>query len=97
VAIAECAMANGIGLDATSAELGSRVDASLFGESGNRAVVSVEPGKLAAVEALAASKGLPLVELGHAGGDRIRLGAGLDLPIDQMAAAYREALPSIMA
>ena len=96
VAIAECAIANGMGVDAAPSELGSRIDAALFGEAGNRAVVSVELGKLVAVEALAASKRLPLVELGRSGGDHVRLGSHLDLPIDQMAATYREALSAIM-
>ena len=96
VAIAECAIANGIGIKGALGELGSRIDAALFGEAGNRAVISVEKGKLAAVDTLAASKGLPLIELGLSGGDRIRLGSSLDLPIDQMETVYREALPSIM-
>ena len=96
VALAECAIASGIGIDAASAELGTRIDAALFGEAGNRAVVSVHPGDLEPVQALAGSKGLPLVELGRSEGVRIRLGPDLDLSIDEAAAVYRDALPAIM-
>jgi len=49
----------------------------LFGEAPSRALVSCRPEKLAAVEALCQSQGLPCWRLGEAGGDKLHLGEGI--------------------
>ncbi|HJN91383.1 MAG TPA: phosphoribosylformylglycinamidine synthase subunit PurL, partial [Dehalococcoidia bacterium] len=98
VALAECAMVGEIGLDASAAELGARVDVALFGEAGARAVVSVSSGKVDAFVALAADAGVTSTRLGVVGGARVRLGGGgIDCSIESLNSAYREAVPRAMA
>ena len=96
VALAECAVAGGVGFDGASIELGSRVDAALFGEAGARAVVSVHPRDRGACGALAHEMEVPFTLLGTVSGDRLRIGAAIDLPISDIGAAYRNALPSLL-
>ena len=45
------------------------------------------------LEALAAAHDVPLTYLGAVGGDRLRLGPHIDLPIAELARAYEEGLP----
>ena len=96
VALAECAVAGGAGFDGASIELGSRVDAALFGEAGARAVVSVHPRDRSACGALAHEMEVPFTLLGTVSGDHLRIGAAIDLPISDIGAAYRNALPSLL-
>ena len=102
VALAECAIAagqgaSGLGADCAALDLGPRLDAALFGEAGARAVVSAVPADLAPLTALATEHGVPLTPLGSVGGDRIRLGPALDLPLAEAARAYRDALERTLA
>ena len=96
VALAECAIAGGLGLDASALELGPRLDAALFGEAGARAVVSLCPTDLPALLARAVETGVPLAPLGTVAGDRLRLGPAVDLRVGNLARAYRSALPSLL-
>ncbi len=96
VALAECAVAAGLGLDAPSLDLGPRLDAALFGEAGARAVVSLRPSDLPALESLAAEHGVPVTPFGPVGGDRLRLGP-LDLPLADVTDAYRGGLERALA
>ena len=93
VALAEAAIGAGLGLDASSADLGPRLDAALFGEAGARALVTVRPADRPALEQFAAEIGVPVTPLGLVGGDRLRLGRALDLPLAEATTAYREGLP----
>ena len=91
VALAECCLAAGVGLDARAAELGDRLDAALFGEAQSRFVVATPDAESrAALEALAAEAGVEAVALGVATGTgedaRLRLG-----PLGASLAALREA------
>ena len=93
VALAESAIAGaagrGVGIDCAAAPLGARRDAALFGEAGGRALVSVAPTGLAAVEALARRRGVALARLGTVGGERLRIGrGGIDVPLAAAADAY---------
>jgi hypothetical protein len=45
------------------------------------------------LEALAAAHDVPLAYLGVTGGDRLRLGPHIDLPVSELARAYEEGLP----
>ncbi|MCY3886285.1 MAG: phosphoribosylformylglycinamidine synthase subunit PurL [Chloroflexi bacterium] len=96
VALAECAVAGGVGLDGASIDLGPRVDAALFGEAGARAVVGVHPRDRSACGALAQEIGIPITFLGTVSGDRLRIGAAVDLHITDIGTAYRKALPTLM-
>ncbi len=75
VAVAECCLAAGAGVDAAEVVLGARLDAALFGEAQSRFVVAVADAASAErLRALAAEAGVPATVLGRLGGDRIRLG-----------------------
>ena len=91
VALAECCLAGGVGLEASEADLGPRLDAALFGEAQSRFIVAVPDAESrAALEALAAEAGVPVAALGVATGAgedaRLRLG-----PVDASLSALREA------
>ncbi|MYD73119.1 MAG: phosphoribosylformylglycinamidine synthase II, partial [Chloroflexi bacterium] len=94
VALAESAMAGAVGVDV---ELGDvqRLDATLFGEAGARAVVSVEPEDAARLVGFAARFDLPAARIGVVGGDRIVV-RGIDLPVSEAAAAWESALPALL-
>jgi phosphoribosylformylglycinamidine synthase subunit PurL len=79
VTLAECAFdTGGIGLDVDVAAVPTAGQAqaaatTLFGESASRAVVSVAPGNLAALMALANELAVPVARLGRTGGSRISI------------------------
>ena len=68
VALAESAMAGGLGFDITTGPAGGlagcRLDAVLFGEGQGRVVVSVSAEQLAAFEETVAATGVPCAQLG---------------------------------
>ena len=91
VALAECCLAGGVGLDAGGAELGPRLDAALFGEAQSRFIVAApDAAARVALEALAAAAGVEATVLGVASGTgedaRLQLG-----PLDASLSALREA------
>ena len=104
VALAElCIAAEGgpIGLDAAYHEEGVSTTAGLFGEAPSRAVLATAPGEGGTLTALARRHGVPILPLGRTGepGGRFVLRAGglaLDLPVDELAEAYEDALPRRM-
>jgi phosphoribosylformylglycinamidine synthase len=83
----------GRGLDASGLALTGRLDAALFGEAPSRIVVSCTPAAKGDLEALAAFHDVPITYLGVVGGDRLRLGPHVDLPVSELARAYEEGLP----
>jgi len=87
------AFGGGRGLDASGLGFTGRLDAALFGEAPSRIVVSCPPAARGDLEALAASHDVPLTHLGVVGGDRLRLGSHIDLPVSELARAYEEGLP----
>ena len=87
---------SGLGADCAGAPLGDRLDAALFGEAGARAVVSCTPANAQALATLAAEFAVPATPLGNVGGDRIRLGAAIDIPLANAARAHRDALPQAL-
>jgi phosphoribosylformylglycinamidine synthase II len=102
VALAECCIAGGIGLECSNETItqllqrdGCRLDALLFGESQSRIVISVAPDRFAELETIAEQVGVPLVALGVVGGERLRLGSNVDLPISEMREVWSEALSKL--
>jgi len=93
VTVAESCIASGQGLDASGLAFTGRLDAGLFGEAASRIVVSCAAAARGDLEALAASHDVPLTHLGVVGGDRLRLGPHIDLPVSELARAYEEGLP----
>lgn len=82
VALAEAALASGLGAD-----LDLSWDATeLFGEGGGQAVLALPPEAAAALES-----DVPLRRIGVAGGDRV-----LGIPLAELRRAYEQALPEAM-
>jgi len=92
VALAECCIAGGVGLEAGHTPLGTRLDAALFGEAQSRFVVATpNAGSTASLLELAAEHDVPVQHLGAARGGRIRLGA-LDISLADAHTAYEGGL-----
>ncbi|MGH9173845.1 MAG: hypothetical protein ACRD1H_05790, partial [Vicinamibacterales bacterium] len=73
-----CCFDTALGVSANLASVGDvpggfRVNATLFGESASRIVVSAGPGTIDALLAAARDLEVPATIIGRAGGDRIRL------------------------
>ncbi|MDP1572594.1 MAG: phosphoribosylformylglycinamidine synthase subunit PurL [Vicinamibacterales bacterium] len=88
VAVAECAFDTG-GIGATvdvpavdGIRAGFGVNATLFGESASRIVVSVAAARLDTVLARAAKAGVPAAAIGETGGDRLRFSVDGAIVID---------------
>ena len=60
----------------------------LFGEAPSRALVSCRPEKLAAVEALCQSQGLPCRRLGEVAGQKLCIEGVLEVPVAALGEAY---------
>jgi phosphoribosylformylglycinamidine synthase len=77
------------------------VEATLFGESPSRVIVSVEPARTAAVLAAAAEAGVPAAWIGATGGSAISIAiagsAIIDCPVREAEARWANSLPAIMA
>lgn len=104
VALAECAIAGGLGLEGDAFAWEGRLDAALFGERQSRIVVSVAADSLEELRDIARRHGIAALVLGRvtAGGEgaRFRLGAGggvVDLPLDALVRAYEGGLPDALA
>ena len=92
IALAECCLDQGLGCRVT---LPGDLFTQLFSESAARAVVAVRPGSERAFAALAARHGVPVSELGAAGGDSLVVQGSFDIPVDEIAAAHRGPLPGL--
>jgi phosphoribosylformylglycinamidine synthase len=91
VALAECCIAGGVGFRGAFSVSG-RWDALLFGEEQSRIVVSANSDRLGALERICRGEGAPWTVLGNVGGDSLRVPGLLDLPVDQMAKAWKGGL-----
>jgi phosphoribosylformylglycinamidine synthase len=107
VALAECAFDTGgigvaVDVPVVSGEFGAlAVQATLFGESASRVVVSAAPGQAAALKAAAEHAGVPAAEIGRTGGSRIRIAVdgvlAVDRAVDQAEHAWSSAIERRMA
>ncbi len=89
VALAEMAVASGIGVNA--ARIADHVD--LFSESVGRAVLCVAPDQVRAVLDVLEAHGVPHSRIGAASGDRIVVKDVLDVSVADATAAWRDRLP----
>ena len=96
VTLAESALAGDCGFAvALPGDLPPHV--ALFSESAARAVVSVEPPRTSAFEALAAEREVPFARLGETGGPRMVFGESFELPVAQAGQVYESAIPNLMS
>jgi phosphoribosylformylglycinamidine synthase subunit PurL len=97
VAVAEMAMASGIGADLLSAPAGSVPPAAFwFGEDQARYVVTVRDGDTAAVLKLAGAGQVPVTRLGVTGGDALLLPSERPLPVAMLSERFEGWLPGYM-
>jgi phosphoribosylformylglycinamidine synthase len=106
IAIAECTFdTSGIGAVVNVAGAGitgpMSVNATLFGESASRIVVSAPRDRVDAVLAAAATAGVTAVEIGTTGGDRIQIGVDgqrqIDADVRASEQAWSTAIENLMA
>jgi phosphoribosylformylglycinamidine synthase len=86
VALAECAIASGLG--AELACVMSHKQLELYGEGGGQAVVAIRPEASDRLRALGADAGVPLRRLGTAGGSDL-----LGVTVTELRRGYESALP----
>jgi phosphoribosylformylglycinamidine synthase subunit PurL len=97
VAVAEMAMAGGIGASLPECPLDLPCHAYLFGEDQGRYVLAVDPDSAPDILYSAASKGLTIVIAGMTGGDRLTLPGEEAIPLAELKAAHESWLPEYMA
>ena len=95
VALAESAIGGAIGVQ-IHGDLGTRLDAALFGEAGGRAVVSAAPATVAGLRSLAARHNVACMEIGKVGGDRLAIGDAIDAALAAAVEAWEGALPRLL-
>jgi phosphoribosylformylglycinamidine synthase subunit PurL len=91
-AVAEMAVAGGVGLRGTGVDV-----AGAFSEASGRVVACVAPRHLDEVRRRCADGGVAVRDLGVAGGDRLVLEGVVDLPLDDVVRAHRDTLPRLMS
>ena len=93
VALAESAMAGGLGFQGMSAAgSGRRADDFLFGEQPSRIVLSLKPDRAPRLEKMTRRERVPLVRLGTVGDSRFVLPPHLDLPLEELRRAWQGGL-----
>ncbi|MBA3298432.1 MAG: phosphoribosylformylglycinamidine synthase subunit PurL [Acidobacteria bacterium] len=102
VTLAECAFdSGGIGCTVNVPPAASRFDATLFGESASRVIVSAKPQDAATLLQLAAEHGVPAQIVGSTGGSRIRITVGgaraIDCDVEEAHRAWATALERFFA
>ena len=97
VAVALAEMCLGKGLGATLNWPYERHAADIFGESQSRVLVTVPVDYFNELEAQCLTENVPLVRLGMTGGTQLTLWDGCSVHVDNIRAAYENALPAIMA
>jgi phosphoribosylformylglycinamidine synthase len=95
VALAESALANGVG---ATVELPGELAplAALLGESASRVLVALQPGRAVELAALAETAGVPAARIGVTGGDAVTVPGLLELPVERLRTAYEGTLPALM-
>ncbi len=96
VALAEMAMASGIGATIDKLPEGD-AHAVLFGEDQARYVLSVEPGQADAIRIDAEKAGVPILRLGVTGGDTLAIKGEDPVTIAALEKAHEDWLPAFMA
>jgi phosphoribosylformylglycinamidine synthase len=97
VALAECAIAGGVGAE-VEVPAARRADEALFGEGGGRLVLTCAPERVDELLALAA-RPVEVMRIGTVGGDAVAVAAGAAsarLGLAEAAAAYESAIPGAL-
>ncbi|HEX5134455.1 MAG TPA: phosphoribosylformylglycinamidine synthase subunit PurL [Thermoanaerobaculia bacterium] len=89
VALAECAMESGLGVD-VRLDAPVRPSSLLFGESTGRAILTFDPEEERAVRSAAAAEGVRLQLIGRVGGERFLVRMGEGALLDESVAELRD-------
>jgi len=82
----------GRGLDASSVDLGLRLDAALFGEAQSRVIIAMRPGERGVLDQIARAGDIPYGRIGRVTAEpRFRLGL-IDVSLDELRDAYEGGL-----
>lgn len=95
VALAECCIDGKIGAQ-VRLPAGSNAEEA-FGEAPSRIVLSVSDEQSAAARQRLDAAGVPVVELGEVGGDRLTLHGTLDVPVTELEATWERTIPAAMS
>ena len=105
VTLAECCFGTNLGARVDVAATGHvpaefRINATLFGESATRAIVSVAPDQLAALVGAAAAHHVPARSIGQVGGERLALAVdgytAVDIALDEAERSWSTAIEDRM-
>jgi phosphoribosylformylglycinamidine synthase subunit PurL len=97
VALAECAIAGGIGFHAILPPSDLTPWLSLFSESASRALVTARRGRWKDLEELAEARVVPIARVGLTGGSRLRFDGLFDVELTDATVVYEGAIPRLMA
>ena len=92
VALAECCILGGLGLRSGDIPKQGRWDAALFGELPSRAVISIAPEHLEEVVRRLGEHGVPYVQLGQVGGERLVMPGLLEQAVSELEDAFEHGL-----
>ena len=95
VALAECALAGGIGAEITASTTGRR-DAALFGEGQSRIVVSLNSDRLADLDEICAAESVPYLVVGRVSGADLAFGDLLNVPVSHLSEIYETSLANAL-
>ena len=97
VALAECALGSGIGLEVALPPSELSAEARLFSESASRAVVTCLQERTESLLTLARRHGVPAWAVGRTGGDRIRIDPGVDVSLEETHDAWSRTLEEVLS
>ena len=95
VAVAECAIAGGLGAEITAA-VGGRWDAALFGEGQSRIVVSLSADRLPELGAICEDEQVPYLVLGTVSGADLTFGDLLSIPVSRLSRTHADGLATAL-
>ncbi len=73
-----------------------RKDALYFGESQSRVILSIAPERKGSLIQLAASMNVPLVEIGSAGGNKVKINEDINVELSVLENAFYETIGRVM-
>ena len=97
VALAESAMAGGVGFTVAAPADGLAPHLALFSESASRALVTARAGREGDVEEAAASHDVPITRIGLTGGSRLEFTGLFDVGLFDAVVVYEGAIPTLMS
>ncbi|MEE2884943.1 MAG: phosphoribosylformylglycinamidine synthase subunit PurL [Chloroflexota bacterium] len=95
VALSESCIEGNIGFEANLV-IDERWDAFLFGEAQSRILISLPKEKFTEMENLCELRNLPYVQIGMVGGENIKIGDMIDLPVDVASETWLNALQRVV-